>query len=71
MMIKKHRAEVCKDLLVVVVLLGVSIIGADVSRAAVLFDVNPDDSPTACNRAVPGTGEWDYRGSGDGTNAQF
>ncbi|MGB4942972.1 MAG: hypothetical protein WBO92_02570 [Candidatus Moraniibacteriota bacterium] len=69
MMIRKLRAEVCKGLLVVVVLLGVSILGADVSRAAVLFDVNPDDSPTACNGAVPGTGEWDYRGGS--INGQF
>lgn len=50
---------------------AVTVLGSTGAHATVLAEVDPDDSPTACNNAVPGTAEWDYRGSGDGTNAQF
>lgn len=43
--------------------------GAEKASAAVLWSASAEGG--TCNTAVPFSAEWDYRGSGDGTNAQF
>lgn len=58
-------------LLCVALVVLAALAGSTGVHAAILAEVDPDDSPTVCNADVPGGGEWDYRGSGDGTNAQF